>query len=128
MTEMPRTVTGAAFAHVRRRMAASIAYAQALAGDIEGHMKQDAPWQDITGDARGGLRAEPVVDQKGNTTVIDIVLSHSVSYGIWLEVAHGGKWGIVGPSAMLYGPRFGAGIKRIWAGSGLKQHGGTWYL
>jgi HK97 gp10 family phage protein len=55
-------------------------------GPIEEHMKQNAPWNDRTTNARNGLSA---VAQKSGATVAGstfaIILSHSVDYGLYLE-------------------------------------------
>lgn len=52
-------------------------------GRIEAHMKQKAPWTDRTSNARNGLFATAVKISKG---VFAIILAHSVTYGIFLEL------------------------------------------
>jgi len=68
---------------------------------IEGEMKRNAPWTDRTGQARRTLKA--TVETTGRATTLS--LSHGVEYGKWLELAHGGRWAIVGPTTMQAGPR-----------------------
>jgi hypothetical protein len=58
------------------------------------HMKTQAPWTDRTSAARNGLHA---VANSG-PGYFELVLSHAVSYGIWLEVANSGKYQIILPS------------------------------
>lgn len=54
-------------------------------GRVEAHAKQKAPWTDRTTNARNGLAANAV---KLGKTVYAIILAHSVTYGIYLELGH----------------------------------------
>jgi len=65
----------------------------------EGWMRDNAPWQDQTGNARNGLRARP--DVGGATKVIWVY--HTVPYGIWLEVRWDGRFAIIGPTVRVQG-------------------------
>jgi HK97 gp10 family phage protein len=73
-------------------------------GPIEAHMKHNAPWRDRTTNARNGLAARGV---KVSKTVFAIILSHAVSYGIYLE--RGTRYmrarPIINPTIDLYSPR-----------------------
>lgn len=51
-------------------------------GRIEAHMKQKAPWKDRTSNARNGLFA--TATKLG--AAFAIILGHSVTYGIYLEL------------------------------------------
>lgn len=51
-------------------------------GKIERAMKHNAPWHDRTSNARNGLAARAV---KLSKSVVAIILSHAVDYGIYLE-------------------------------------------
>jgi hypothetical protein len=64
------------------------------AQEVESYAKDNAPWNDITGSARGGLQA------KAESSNGDIVLSleHTVDYGLWLEVIQNGKFAIIMPT------------------------------
>lgn len=62
---------------------------------IEAWMKQNAPWQDITANARQSLFAD-VVDVANSAVVI--LMGHGVEYGTFLELAHGGRYSILGPA------------------------------
>lgn len=73
------------------------------ASSAEREMKLKAPWTDRTSAARNGLRARATHKGKGNQLEHNITLSHSVDYGIWLEVANSGKYAIVIPTIAAVG-------------------------
>lgn len=70
---------------------------QALRGAA--YMKMNAPWTDRTGNARAGLYAQSRHDRNSH----EIILSHSVAYGIWLEIANSGEYQIILPSVRVIG-------------------------
>lgn len=77
----------------RRAIKATLDY---QAAKSETWMRTNARWTDRTTNARNGLFA--TVDTTiGHDTWL-LVLSHSVSYGIWLEVSNNGKYAIVRPA------------------------------
>lgn len=80
-------------ARARRAIDATMKY---QAAKSETWMRTNAKWTDRTTNARNGLFAL-VIDDIG-TDVWLLVLSHTVSYGIWLEVANSGKYAIVRPA------------------------------
>jgi hypothetical protein len=63
-------------------------------------MRSNAPWTDRTGNARAGLQAQhnriPMVEH-------ELVLFHSMPYGIWLEVRWSGRYAIIGPTMVTVG-------------------------
>ena len=63
------------------------------------YMKLNAPWTDRTSNARIGLFTAPNVAAKTKT----ITFSHTMNYGIWLEVANNGKYQIIMPSVLHSG-------------------------
>lgn len=67
------------------------------AAKSETWMRQNAKWTDRTTNARNGLFA--TVDELDRDAWL-LVLSHSVSYGIWLEVANSGRYAIVRPALL----------------------------
>lgn len=77
-------------------------YAATKAVDLEAKMKKRRPWTDNTGMAKATLNAK--VSQPNNNT-IRITLAHGVDYGIWLELAHGKNYAIIGPTIEQEGPR-----------------------
>jgi HK97 gp10 family phage protein len=74
-------------------------------GRIESHMKQKAPWHDRTTNARNGLRA--FAAKTGAAGSFVIVLVHTVTYGIYLEL--GTRFmkarPIIIPTLGTYGPK-----------------------
>lgn len=79
-----------------------------FAQEVEDYMKANAPWDDRTGDARGGLTAEPDQNEmKGN---LGIVLAHGVDYGVYLEFKYGGRDAIIIPTMEVMGPQLMARI------------------
>ena len=69
------------------------------AGYAESWLKTNAPWHDDTGAARSGLKT--MAFSQGNKH--EILMSYSVYYGIWLEVAHSGKWAVIVPGMRIIG-------------------------
>jgi hypothetical protein len=67
-----------------------------MAVAMEQFAKQNAPWQDDTGDARSGLKAVPVFDRAG--AKYTVYLGHSVAYGVYLENSNGGEYAIIEPT------------------------------
>jgi hypothetical protein len=67
---------------------------------IEEYAQSHAPWKNRTGDARRGLRGEG--HARGFYHYID--LSHTVDYGLWLEVRWNGKYAIIEPTIRRLGP------------------------
>lgn len=57
----------------------------------QNHARTNAPWTDRTGNARQGLFAQPFSDNKS----FEIVLYHTMPYGIWLERRWGGRYSII---------------------------------
>lgn len=87
--------------------AAVLMLASTEASRLESHMKINRPWTDRTGMAKATLRASVSQPSKNK---IRITLSHGVDYGIWLELAHGKNWAIIGPTINQEGPEV---IKRF---------------
>lgn len=65
-----------------------------FAGELLDYARQNAPWNDRTGDARGGLSSEVTAENES----LEIQLYHTVTYGIWLEIRWGGKYAIIIPT------------------------------
>ena len=79
---------------------------------IEAHMKLKAPWTDRTGNARISLFAK-AGHLPGVRHWID--LGHGMPYGIWLEIRFGGKYAIVFPTLVLYGPKVMGTLTKLFA-------------
>ena len=81
-------------------MQASLAAATTgFAQEVENYAKENAPWDDRTGDARDGLTARG----EQRLTKYTIYLFHTVDYGIWLEVRWDGKYAIILPTILHMG-------------------------
>lgn len=78
---------------------------------IETWMKTNAPWTDRTGNARNGLSA-----QAGHIPFVAhwVDLFHRVSYGIWLEVRFAGRFSIVIPAIVHFGPRIMVTMNKLF--------------
>jgi hypothetical protein len=79
---------------------------------IEQYMKTNAPWTDRTGNARNGLRA-----QAGHKPFEShwVDLWHSMPYGIWLEVRFSGRYAIVIPSLVKFGPQIMGTLSKLFS-------------
>ena len=77
--------------------------------DLESYMRQNAPWQDQTGNARNGLSARPF--QEGTNVGID--LFHTVPYGIWLETRFSGAYAIIVPTINAKSPEVLASVRGL---------------
>lgn len=118
-----------------RRMSATLAFMQAVAGNGEGLMKANAVWTDRTGHARGGLHAEAELLSAPIVTTIKATYAHTMEYGKWLETVLGaaqgqraqmslsqledpanvGPYGIVIPTIQQQIPQVRAGLLKIWS-------------
>lgn len=81
-----------------------------VAADMEGYAKTNAPWKDQTSNARNGLKGVPIIVPLKS---YGAVLSHSVPYGVWLEIRWAGKYAIILPTIRHEGPKVVALMKRI---------------
>lgn len=99
--EMDRKLNRAAFATVKY-----------WDGRAEAHMKQKAPWSDRTSNARNGLSAKAVKESK---SVFSIILSHGVTYGVYLENGTRNMRArpIIMPTVREYAPKVMATFNKI---------------
>ena len=79
------------------------AVAQGYAPEIEKWMKkpENAIWKDHTGHARGLLYTE-VRQVVGS--IVELVLSHGVEYGVYLELSNAGKYAVIDPALDHWAP------------------------
>lgn len=89
----------AAYADLIIRMVAEVC--NRWVPEIESWMKDNAPWTDRTSNARQTLWAD--VEQIARTAFV-VIISHGVSYGEYLEFAHGGNYAIVAPALDHFAP------------------------
>jgi hypothetical protein len=92
-------LTNAYIAAIRRGIRA---LADRRAPEIEAWMTSNAGWTDRTGNARQTLHTE--VEQV-SLDMVQIVLAHGVSYGVYLELSHGAAYSIISPALDYWGPQ-----------------------
>ncbi|KAB2861024.1 MAG: hypothetical protein K8L91_07945 [Anaerolineae bacterium] len=80
------------------------------AGPIEQTMKRDAPWTDQTANARQTLAA---FAHKKSKTTWALVAKQEMFYGLFLELANGGKYQIVMPTLQTYYPRIWGSLQDV---------------
>jgi len=95
--------------HLRMR-AATLTLAQNLAGRMEAYAKRNAPWTDRTGNARNGLWGAAGTDGRE----VWIRVGHTVEYGKWLELAHDGKYAILGPTITAHTAQVQKAFEELW--------------
>jgi hypothetical protein len=83
------------------------------ASDGEAWMKSNAPWNDVTGNARNGLRGR----YTNNKFQHRVTFSHTVDYGIWLEVRFDGRNAIVLPAVERFAVQWASLLNRLLIGS-----------
>lgn len=81
--------------------------ARSLAEEIEAWAKDNAPWEDRTGDAREGLHAVVMQNKRDE---VSIVLAHEVEYGPYLENVGGGMYAIILPTMEHFADQVGARV------------------
>lgn len=62
---------------------------------FESYAKENAPWQDQTGNARQSLHSF-IEELSGD--MVRLYLSHGVDYGIYLETKYAGRYAIIWPT------------------------------
>jgi hypothetical protein len=87
----PADIGANAQAYIRKVQAAVKGVAGLIASYLQQQAQLNAIWTDRTGAAREGLATIADVSED----LVSIYLAHTVSYGIFLELAHGGKYSII---------------------------------
>lgn len=72
------------------------------ANKLQAYMQKNRKWTDQSERARKGLSAK--WERWPTETDWRIILSHSVSYGVFLELAHEKKYAIIQPTILAKGP------------------------
>lgn len=72
-------------------------YGKTAAAALQSQAKRNRPWTDRSGRARGGLTGSSDL----TSHKVNIVLAHTVDYGLWLELAHEKNYAIVEPTVRL---------------------------
>ena len=78
---------------------------------MEQWAKDNAPWTDRTGAARAGLHV--TVDKSGPLAQITLAHGDNVPYGVWLEIANGGKYAIIALAIDVWAPIIWRDMQRI---------------
>lgn len=105
----PEEAFGALFdAYERQLYQMVLAICYRRAPEIENWMRDNAPWQDQTGNARQTLYTQ-VIPTLGEIVVL---LSHGMDYGIYLELKNAGKHAIIAPAIDHWLPIIMADIQR----------------
>lgn len=76
-----------------RVLVAVAAVAGRMATIMQNSAKSNAPWTDRTGNARSGLFG--TVETAQNMVILYLSHGQMIDYGIWLELAHGGRHAIL---------------------------------
>lgn len=90
--------------------AALMMYATTKATQLENYMKVNRPWVDRTGEAKRRLSAQAESYKKHG---VQIVLSHGVSYGVWLELSHQKRYAIIEPTVRTKGNEVLSGCRDL---------------
>lgn len=93
----PSTISTAVGQYGDRVLVAVKAVADFMAQKMQDEMRQNARWQDRTGNARTGLFS---VTERAAKDIVDLYLSHghTVWYGVFLETYRGAKYAIIMPT------------------------------
>lgn len=83
---------------VQRMILGQFKYAE---GEATSFAKVNAPWVDRTGNARAGLHSETLVGP--GATSFELIVAHSVFYGIFLERRFSGRNAIILPTINYIG-------------------------
>lgn len=94
-TRPPSELAAAVERYGDRVLRAVASVAQYVATEMQNDAKRNASWTDRTGNARTGLFGTSEADFAAH--VVTIYLSHSavIDYGVWLELANGGRYAII---------------------------------
>lgn len=84
-------------------------YVDMASKKVEASAKADRPWKDRTSRARNGLMTAVDKTKDG----YEIVLYHTVEYGVMLELAHQKKYSIIQPTIQKLGPEIIKGFKKV---------------
>ncbi len=96
--EPPEGMIRALELYGEKALAAVYAVAAKIADKMQDEAPQNAPWQDRTGNARSGLFSDVEMDAAAAIVIIYLSHGHTIFYGKFLELAHGGKYAIIMPT------------------------------
>ena len=114
-TKPPTSLNPAIAAYGDKVRAAVVAVAQFIGARMETYAKANAPWTDRTANARQGLfyavdgggqseisGSQRLAGQESDTVsaakdIVALYLSHSMTYGLYLETAMAGRYRVIMP-------------------------------
>ena len=121
--------------HGRKALVAVRQAADHSAIRMQNAARAEAPWTDRTGNARSGLFGgasggglpdlgapsavadiAPDESVEGDETLIVVVIAHSMSYGVSLELDHAELYAVLVPVMDREIPQLGAALKRLTGG------------
>lgn len=124
----PRTNAGIRWVRPPDQLAAAIerygdrvltavqAVAQYIATEMQGSARHNAPWTDRTGNARSGLFGTSESDVAKHLVVIYLSHGPVIDYGVFLELANGGRYQIIMPTIEMYLPEVHRMLQGIFQG------------
>jgi len=74
-------------------------------------LRTNAPWTDRTGAARSGMFT--FAEHAGGHH--EILMTYSVHYGIWLEIANSGKYQVIIPGMRVIGDHLMSDLRQLLA-------------
>jgi hypothetical protein len=93
-----------------KKKIAVAAYGQMVAAPkLQAYARANAPWNDISGQARAGLKGSS--STRGNKVMV--TLAHSMSYGPYLELCNDGNYAILDPTINALKAEIFGGYRRI---------------
>ena len=125
-----------------RALVATHATCAHVGAQMQNTARKNAPWHDRTGNARGGLffavdglgqgtvtgdrkPVEPeafrrdaayIAGEGGDAQTLVVVLGHTMKYGEYLELDHGGAYAIIMPTIEQFVPVIEAALKKLYGG------------
>ncbi len=96
----------------RRAKEVTLSLANYWAAVLEADAKENAVWQDRTGNARQALHT--FVEQAAGDAIV-LYLSHGVNYGLFLEVRWAGRYAIIWPTIEKHLPEIRKMMHSIFA-------------
>jgi hypothetical protein len=98
--DFSKLLNGVTMMDVKMQLAVEM-FVDTKSQEIQSTAQENAVWTDRTGRARQGLKGTYIKTPKG----YKIVLSHSVDYGMWLELANEKNYAIIEPTIKLSSPK-----------------------
>ena len=144
----PEEMAKAIGAYGKKVLAAVHAVAVYNGQAMQNDARRNAPWQDRTGNARGGLffavdgfglapvvgqvrvsagdqpGGEATVTESGGPNRLIIILGHTMFYGRWLETSNGAKFAVVMSTIEAHLPQLEQMLQGLFTG-GLSARAGS---